>query len=233
MDNHEHEDTRHRLVNAAGEVFAERGFRHATVREICQRARANVAAVNYHFRDKEGLYAEVLKDAHQAAHDKYPPTLGLGDNPTPAERLHAFVRSFLLRLFDPGRPAWHGLLMVREMTEPTAALDALIEESLRPRYELLLAIMHDLLGTEADEERVRLSANSLVGQCLYYRHACYVLRRLQPQRQYGPNEVERLAEHITQFTIGGLRHLAGASRGATDQRSVPQADLLGVIKGKA
>src|SRR5438876_3964833 len=94
------DDTRQHLIAAAAEVFARVGFRAATVREICQRAGANIAAINYHFGDKETLYAEALKHALQRARKKYPPDLGLGPKATPEERLHAFVHSFLLRIFD-------------------------------------------------------------------------------------------------------------------------------------
>src|SRR5882672_8263904 len=90
------DQTREQLIEAATEVFARAGFRAATVREICQKAGANIAAVNYHFGDKESLYAEVLRHALHRARQKYPPDLGLGPKATPEERLHAFVHSFLL-----------------------------------------------------------------------------------------------------------------------------------------
>jgi AcrR family transcriptional regulator len=208
-------DTRQRLLDAAGEVFARRGFRQATVREICRKANANVAAVNYHFRDKDGLYTAVLREAQRAASEKYPPTLGLGPDASADQRLHAFIRSFLLRLFDPGRPAWHGLLMAREMVEPTAALDAIIEESVRPRYELLRAIVRDLAGPEVPEERVRLCGQSVVGQCMYYHYGRRVLARLKPPGDDQPFDLERLADHITNFSLAAMRHLAVSTRSAT------------------
>ncbi|MEZ0264937.1 MAG: TetR/AcrR family transcriptional regulator, partial [Phycisphaerae bacterium] len=95
--------TRDRLVEAAGEVFAELGFRAATIRDISTRAGANVAAVNYHFGDKQALYTAVLRYAHGCAIEKYPPDMGLPPTAAPAKRLEAFVRSFLLRLLDTGR----------------------------------------------------------------------------------------------------------------------------------
>src|SRR5437868_11325514 len=109
------ERTRAKLLDAAGEVFSERGYYDATVREICARAGANVAAVNYHFRDKERLYTTCLARWAQTALEKYPPLLGLPADAPLEQRLEAFVHSFLLRLLDNSRFAWHGKLMSREM----------------------------------------------------------------------------------------------------------------------
>ena len=87
-------ETRSRLLEAAGEVFAEHGFRRATVREICRRAGANIAAVNYHYRDKEGLYHAVMDEWLAAAVQKYPPLENLPTDAAPERKLRAFVRSF-------------------------------------------------------------------------------------------------------------------------------------------
>src|SRR2546430_7906732 len=90
--------TRQRLLQAAGEIFAEQGFRVATVRDICNRAGANVAAINYHFGDKENLYAAVLRYAHGCSIQRHPPDLGIKTDSSPQHRLAAFVRSFMNRI---------------------------------------------------------------------------------------------------------------------------------------
>src|SRR5438034_680479 len=71
-------DTRQRLLEAAGEVFAERGFRDATTQEICRRADANIAAVHYHFGDKEELYRTVIQYAEERAAESAPADVAPG-----------------------------------------------------------------------------------------------------------------------------------------------------------
>src|SRR5688572_28296399 len=129
-------ETRERILDAAGAVFAAKGFRDATVREIVARAKVNLAAVNYHFRDKAALYAEVLEREMRAAHAKHP--LEDVDGP-PERRLRAFIDGFLRRVTDRGSRV--GRLMTREMIEPTAALDRLAERVIGPIYERLVALV--------------------------------------------------------------------------------------------
>jgi AcrR family transcriptional regulator len=212
--------TRQRLLEAAGEVFAASGFRAATVRDIVQRAGANVAAVNYHFGDKAGLYAEVCKYAHTCAMTKYPPDMGLKATATPRERLHAFVSSFLFRVLDEGRPAWHGKLTAREMAEPTGVLEAIVKDGVRPHFAALQSIIIDLLGAkvgEIDREHVRYCAWSVVGQCLYYFYARPVILQLAPGQGFEAPDVEVIARHVTDFSLAALRHYpkSGSKGGAS------------------
>jgi AcrR family transcriptional regulator len=167
-----------------------------------------VAAVNYHFGDKETLYLEVLRYAHGMAMAKYPPLLDVGEDAPPAKKLHAFVKSFLLRIFDRGSTAWHGKLMTREMIEPTAALDSLVEERMRPMADRLWAIVAGVLKCPIDDERVRLYAFSVVSQCVFYHHCRPVVSRLFPnQPAMDRDAIERLADHITQFSLAAMKHL--------------------------
>ncbi len=199
------EPTRQQLLEAASAVFAERGFRAATVRQICQRANANVAAVNYHFGGKAGLYAEVLRHAHRCAEERHPNVSVSPKRLTPARELEIFVHAFLQRLFDEGRTAWLGKLMSREMVEPTAALDAVVEEQIQPNSRRLQDLLRRLLGPRSSAEQVRLCEMSVVSQCLFYHHCRPVISRLFPGFDFGPKALRRLAAHITRFSMGGLQ----------------------------
>ena len=203
------EETRRQLLEAAGEVFAEVGFRDATVREICRRAGANVAAVNYHFGDKETLYLEVLRHTHGKALEKYPPLLDVPADAPAEKKLRAFICSLLLRIFDKGPTAWHGKLMSREMIEPTGALDSLVEERIRPMAAHLSLIVSEILKCPATDERVRLCSFSVVSQCVFYHHCRPVVSRLFPaQIPQDEASIEKLADHITKFSLAAMKQLS-------------------------
>lgn len=204
-------DTRTRLLHAGGEIFAQNGFRGATVRCIAQQAQANVAAVNYHFTDKKGLYLAVIEYTFAAAQSKYPSDLGLGEEAGAPQRLHAFVNSVLLRILDEGRPAWHGKLIMREIADPSPVLDQVVEKLISPFYDQLMAIVGELLCPEASVATVRLSAMSIMGQCLFYRDSGPVVSRLH-QGPFDAARIRQIAEHITAFSLRALQR-QGAGEG--------------------
>ena len=106
------------------------------------------------------LYAEVLRYSHGKALEKYPLLLDVAADAPPEKKLRAFVHSLLLRIFDKGPTAWHGKLMSREMIEPSAALDSLVEERMRPMAGQLWQIVADILDCPLNDERVRLCASA-------------------------------------------------------------------------
>ena len=205
--------TPERVLEAASRVFADHGFEQATVRQICQLAGANVAAVNYHFRDKEGLYREVVLNAHRAARAKYPLNAGVSPADPPEARLRAFIKGHLQRVFDNGHPPW-GKLMAREMLEPTSALDGVVEEGIKPQQKILAGIVRELLGPGADDESVRLCCGSIIGQVLVYKTGREVMVRLFQDSVYTSDHIDLLAAHITRFSLSAIRgYLAAKAAG--------------------
>ena len=206
------EGTRKRLIEAAGEVFARHGYRAATIREICRRAKASVSAVNYHFRDKEGLYEAVFEYAHRWAVEKYPHDLGLEDNPTPEERLRAFIRSFLLRGLGDGLPAWHGKLVALETVAPSGVWDKVAETVIEPMDEYLETIIRELFqkenpSQEVNDDVVRLCRMNVVGQCLFQLHARQFMHSAEPDK-LEPSRIVAIAQQIFRFSLGGIRVIA-------------------------
>lgn len=204
-------NTRERILEAAGEIFAEYGFRCATVRKICEQARVNVAAINYHFHSKEELYSEVLKYWHEFAIKKYPPLLEVGKNAPMEDQLRAFIRSLLFRMLDKGKPAWFGKVMAREMVEPTPAFDRLLEESIHPLNKLLGSIVRKIIGTPASEEIIRLCCASILSQCFYY-YNTRVIRPIFQRDMSNPEEIEGIADHIMRFSLEGLKNYTEPAR---------------------
>lgn len=205
-------ETRERLISAAGEVFAELGYEHATVREICKRAGANVAAINYHFRDKQGLYSETFRRYAEMSLQKYPPNMGVGDDAPLEEQLHAFVRSFLHRVLDDSDASVMGKLIAWEMIRPTVALDERINEMWRPMADRLEGYVQAILGDASSVERVRLCTFSIVGQIVFYKHSRPVIDRMYPQQQFAQEEIERIARHVTDFSIAAMRNVGNVKQ---------------------
>jgi len=214
MERFEASDTKGRLMEAAGQVFSEKGFRAATVRDICRLAGANVAAVHYHFGDKEGLYKALMEEAFELGLKRYPPDLGLPPQSSAEERLYAYVHSFLLRLLGSGRHAWCGKLMSLELLEPTPALDHLVARYIMPLSERLRQLVVEILadGTQRDDDRAFFCAMSIVGQCQHIFRNRAVISKLTPGFKTDEAGIAALARHITDFSLSALRHLPRAEQ---------------------
>ncbi len=195
--------TKVRLLEAAGEEFAEKGFECARIRTICERAQANVAAVNYHFGDKEQLYVQAVLEAHRCGFESEGGREG--EEPGgPAEQLRSFIHHFLSRvlaLHDPGD--WRHRLMMREMLHPTPASDILIREAIRPRFERLARILRRFCP-EAEERKLQALAFSVIGQCLHYKMARSITERLVGAEAMRALDLDFLTEHITSFCLAAL-----------------------------
>jgi AcrR family transcriptional regulator len=210
--------TSDRLLAAATELFAQRGFHGTSIRQIAERAGANVAAGHYHYGSKKGLYLQVLRD--QFAHVRA--TLARHGAPTSRRTLRASSRRELIALLThrieamiavllkpPLQP--HGALMLREMCDPTTAMPIIVREFIRPQTNEMAAIVACLLP-RAPHAAVERSVRSIVGQVLFYRFTMPALLLQLGRPAYPPRFAREIAAHILEFSLGGLARVGRARR---------------------
>ncbi|MGD0223127.1 MAG: CerR family C-terminal domain-containing protein [Terriglobia bacterium] len=202
-------ETRDRVLKVAARLFAERGFNHVSVRAICKEAGSNVAAVNYHFGDKLGLYRELIGTVAEGMNDGKISSFESGAGWPPEEQLHAYIRGFLHQLLDQNaeESCWLGKLIARETTEPTAALDLIIEKGIKPAGARLNKLVSEVMELPANDPRVILTAGATQGLCLWYRTSRTVAERMFPELKFTPDRIDRMADFVTDFSLAGMRDL--------------------------
>ncbi len=199
-------ETRERLLKAAAQLFADRGFKKVTVRDICRAARANVASVNYHFGDKTGLYREVLQLAIETMRATTDAAREAGQGLPADERLRRYIGVSMCRAMNSGSGSWISRLIHREMTDPTPTFDVIVEQAFRPRVDDLSSMVAEILGCGLDDPRV--------SQCVASIHAQWMLfvpnpvaSRFRAKLQLRTDDAARLADHIARFSLAGIHAL--------------------------
>ena len=199
--------TSDRILDAATEVFLEVGYRQATFREICRRAGANTAAINYHFRDKEGLYLEVLERVIAETQQRRGREF-LAQWSRPEDKLRAFIRVLLADLLGPKGANALLTLISREMAEPTKGLDVLMEKVIRPFDLQLGLVVRELVGPTASDQQVHDCVQSVVGLCNHFRRADEVISRLGYYPKHDAQSVDHLVDHVDPLLAGRHSNLA-------------------------
>lgn len=198
------ETARRRIVESAGVVFAAKGFQAATVREICNLAEVNIAAINYYFEDKASLYREILRVAAQQEIQAYPLPEWTGKTPA-STRLHDLILVVMRRLGGVGQGMWQSRLIMRELLQPTEFCRELSQNHFNPHFEIMLGILNEVLPPETPLHTRLQTAQSIFGQCIAFRVTSeasrFVIGEEAMNSHYSP---EDLAKHITRFTLAAL-----------------------------
>jgi TetR/AcrR family transcriptional regulator, regulator of cefoperazone and chloramphenicol sensitivity len=210
-----------RILESAEQIFDRKGFKAATVREICRNAGVNLAAVNYYFGGKTALYSTVVSRLLGRVCEENPLQM---EATSPEERLEAFVRTILNRLLAPGGLSSyqsHSRLLAREMADPSPVLDAIVESYIRPQAAALTQIVQDLIGSEAPRDQIMRCAFSIIGQCFHYGYAWPIIVRLCPMDLSDRATIDTVARHIVAFSLNGVRHFATKNAKSAEPGSCP------------
>lgn len=202
------QQTRRNLLTAASEIFAKKGFRDATIAEICRQAKANVAAANYHFGGKEALYVESWRFAFEKSLKTYPPDGGVAADDPVEEQLRGRILAIMRRIIDP--QSYELDIFYNEIANPTGLLAGAIQQSIEPIFRGFAAIVRELLGKQSAEQQARLCLMSIRAQCFgplmrERRRKMASPDPLPSSSEWDLDDLETLVDHVTCFSLAGIR----------------------------
>ncbi len=202
------DDTRQRLLLAAGELFAEKGFGDTSVRDIAQKAGANVAAMNYHFSSKENLFLETVRFALARMTSIRRESLAAApaalSRAAAIQALRALIDRETRSYLSSDIPRWYPQLIVRCVLSKTDALEAIFEQAFRPNHQALKGLIQSACPRLTDEE-ASLWAYSINGQIVFYSLAREPVLLLRGEKEYSERFLKTVVDHITRVTFSGLR----------------------------
>lgn len=199
-------ETRQQLLQAAGEVFAAHGYARATSKEICQRANANIAAVNYHFGGKDGLYAAVLEEAHRRLISVESLAAMAQSELDARSKLRMFIGRIAGEITKRDEGAWELRLLSRELLSQSALMERMIVNQVLPKVKLFSGIVAEIMQLPVTHPAVGRCLVNIVGPCIFL----LIVHRPLQQRIL-PNldlSAAALTEHMVSFALAGMQAIA-------------------------
>jgi AcrR family transcriptional regulator len=200
--------TREKLLAAASDVFVEKGFRDATVAEICSRATANISAVNYYFGSKEALYQESWRHSFAESIKIHPLDGGVSEAAPAEDRLRGQLKALVERIADENNRDF--FISQMEIVNPTGLLEEVMMSSINPLHEKTLAVVRELLGSEATDQQVAFCETCILSMCI---HPLLLQRfRQRTKGKEAPGLLDYLnayVDHLITFALGGIAVIRG------------------------
>jgi AcrR family transcriptional regulator len=194
-------ETRRKLLDAACEVFAQKGYRDAKIATICKNAGANVAAVNYYFGDKESLYRESWQHCLQHVMNNDPTTSTAS---SPRERLRDYIQNMIRNFTITDKLSRFSRLYLIEMVSPTGLIQDTWQNQIECQRQRLHGMIRDVVGPQADDLSIRLCELSIVNQCRVFVTMKHSDLEYMLGRPLCPDLIQRLADHIADFSLAGV-----------------------------
>ena len=207
--------TRKSLLDAACEIFAQKGYRDTTIAEISKRAGTNIAAVNYHIRNKETLYVEAWRCAFHESLKAHPPDGGVSDNAPVEERFRAHVKATIGRLADKNNKEFW--FVQREFANPTGLLEEVMRKEINPVQKKTEGLVRELLGPLAMDTDIKFCEISIISQCV---NPMVVGSKLlgENTQKAGPPRIKDIngyLEHVVKFSLAGIQAIRKSAESKT------------------
>ena len=207
LNNAKNDHTKDRILDEAEALFALSGYDAVSVREITSAANCNLAAVNYHFGNKQNLYLEVFKSRWLPRAVRiqkcFRKSLAANGALTPSTVIESLAQAFIAGPLSEEERRCHHQLISSEMAKPTEAFKMIADQALRPLFDSLFEDLRSVLPDDIEEERLALNIFSVFAMVLYFNFARPLISSFTGC-DYDAAFKGRLVDHIVEFSINGL-----------------------------
>jgi TetR/AcrR family transcriptional regulator, regulator of cefoperazone and chloramphenicol sensitivity len=210
--------TRKRLLEAASQMFAEKGYQGATINEICERAGTNVAAVNYHFGNKEALYREAWCQSFRDSIKAHPPDGGVDRRAPVKRRLRGAIGAAVRRMTDKENREF--MIVLKEVAHPTGLLQEVMRGEIAPLREEIESLIEEFFDRNGTKEQVRYCAISIIAQCVIPA----LINMAEKQSDEYDNDswriesIEEYANHVVDFSLAATRAIRNEEKNRRNTR---------------
>jgi len=197
--------TRRHLLEAAGHVFAEKGFEGSTAKEISERAQTNTAAVNYYFGGIEALYAAVLEEARHRVFAEEAIGAAVAGKTDPRAKLGAALGVVVETLLGPASSSWVLRVIGRDLVTPSPTTTAAKERLVLPRARILRQLVAELMGLDEDDPAVAYGCITVMAPiCMMILADRRMMKRALPALGLDAADAPALARHLALYAVAGL-----------------------------
>ena len=206
-------ETRLKLINSGIRLFAENGYKGVSVRELCADAEANVAAIQYHFGGKKGLYQAIFETTLDEDEARFRESMNnintvidsaSGDRKQLSVALGMYIKSFFARFPFNEHKRWFSILVTRELSFPGQGFDLIYERRAKPSQYVLVRIIAALDGIDENSEQARLQAHVLNGTIMGVLISRNILLRIMEWESFTPHSLNQLSDAISKLVFNSL-----------------------------
>lgn len=209
--------TRARILESAGELFASQGLASTTSKAVAQRAEVDLASINYHFGNREGLYRAVLVEAHRRFFTVEELEGILASPVAPEDKLGMLLDAIVSRI--SGETSWALTVLARELGGPSEHFTVLRDNEAPPKFQIVMKILSEISGIPFGTPELLCCLISIAAPC-----AMLLIVGMNNFPVPGSNLVLKdgtaLAGHLRRFALGGL-NAAGQNYRARTEAGLP------------
>jgi AcrR family transcriptional regulator len=194
------EATRAKIKEAAGVLFALRGFHGVTVRDIAKKADTHLSALNYHFQSKDALYREVLMYACRSALVSLEKRTYF-ESLDPEEALFLYVKEAIKQYTKQTESNWELAIIDRECWYPSAVFEEVVDEYFKPEMDFISQIIGRIADKPAESHEIRFASIGLIGLLALFGYYNYYVDAIAPGLRKSFHKNDWLVRNIIRMVL--------------------------------